>query len=94
MEKLRKANPGMGVDAKGCYKIHTSREIGGYEGILQRAINLCDDGCEITLDIASARALLDIVRQAKQGAYTDEQDTGREDGKARQGLCEESSQPV
>jgi hypothetical protein len=40
---------------------------------------LCDDGCEITLDITSARALLDIVRQLKHEVCTREQNAGRKD---------------
>jgi len=56
---------GMGCDAKGPFKWRTSKQIGGVEGTLQRAINLCDNGAEITLDITTAHNLLEIARQAK-----------------------------
>ncbi len=55
----------MGRDAKGEFPWRNSKQIAGMEGILQRAVNNCEDGATVTLDITSARNLLEIVRQAK-----------------------------
>ncbi len=42
----------------------TDKQVAGYRANLKGAINACDNGAEVTLDITTARALVKICDQA------------------------------
>lgn len=58
-------NPNVGRDPKGEFRWRTSRSIAGIQANLQGSINQSNDGATVYLDLATAKALVEICRQAK-----------------------------
>ena len=58
------ANYAKGEDSQGEFPWRNAAQVNGVRAQLQRAINTCEDGATVTIELRTAESLVEICRQA------------------------------